>query len=60
MQAFVQAFVQTFVETFVEILGAQSGSIADGFYRARGGLSNGGIGELSGGVLGAIYRVKGE
>ena len=52
MQAFVQAFVQTFVETFVEILGAQSGSIADGFCRARGGLSNGGIGESSGGVLG--------
>jgi len=58
VQAFVQARscrrvrVETFVETFVEILGAQSGSIADGFYRVRGGLSNRGIGELSGGVLG--------
>jgi len=41
-----------FVETFIETLGAQLGSIADGFYRARGGLLNRGIGELSGGILG--------
>ena len=37
---------------FVETLGAQLGSIADGLYRTRRGLLNGGIGELSGGVLG--------
>ena len=52
VQAFVEVFVQTFVEMFVETLGAQLGSIMDGFCRARGGLLNGGIGELSGGVLG--------
>ena len=48
----MKAFVQTIVETFVETLGAQLGSIVDVFCRAKGGLLNGGIGELSGGVLG--------
>ena len=37
---------------FVETLGAQLGSITDGLCRTRVGLLNGGIGELSSGVLG--------
>jgi hypothetical protein len=48
--------VQAFVQTFVEILGGQLGSIVDGFCRAREGLSNGGIGELRGSILGGDIR----
>ena len=40
------------MQAFVETLGAQLGSIMDGFYKTRGGLLNGGIGELSGSILG--------